>query len=262
MNGRRLTAVFVVVAAITLLSACGESSLPRWPTSSPRTPVPTLVNRGLAYGVPCKPPCWEGLLPGVSTEDEVQQTLQHLQENGEISAFRCEEGGCMVGGVPGTGDGWVSIWIEDGMAQSIQGDVAFDLSAQQVVNLIGEPRAAYVVGGGRCSTCQATGGQFDIPIHIFYPDLGAWFLLLTGSMQAGCICPDARVIAFEYFRPMPITETLDYLVSHGATGLQDVPAEDLVKWHGFGSGYSAEPERRPIFLPLAPTEMPILFLIP
>jgi hypothetical protein len=259
---RQLRALLFAVITGILLGACGDSSPSGRPAWAPPTPAPTFVNRGLAYGEPCKPPCWERLVPGVSTEDEVRQTLQRLRENGEIYEYSCGGRVCDVAGVPGAPSGWTSIWIEGGIVELIEGAVDFNFDAQQLVELLGPPGAVHVVGGGSCSTCQSTGGHFETPIHILYPDLGAWFLLLVGDARSGCICPDTQVVAFMYFRPMPMDEMLDYLVSLNVTGLSGVHAEDLVEWHGFGPGYSEESQRRPIYLPLGPTEMPRPSLTP
>lgn len=244
MKNRYHPGSLAVAAAILLLSACqsgpGATLAGRTPRTPQQinTPPPTVINRGLAYGEPCAPPCWEGLRPGISTRNDVQQTLEQLQDRGVIPAYSCSRGGCTVTGVPGTFEGYVVVSvIEDGLVSSISGDVGFDFTAQELFDLIGEPTFAYAVTGAGCTSCEPVGGVFDIPIHLLYPQLGAWFLLLIGDARAGCVCPDARVIAFEYFPPMTVEEAIDYLAN--VRYQERVTQEsDLIRWHGFGSGYA------------------------
>lgn len=60
----------------------GQALPTPWPTS---TPILTVVEPGLAYGQPCKPPCWRGLVPGQSTREDAEQAIQQLQASGWAS---------------------------------------------------------------------------------------------------------------------------------------------------------------------------------
>lgn len=241
----------IMLLAITLVSGCGAQ--PKWfpptpdPDSTPRAPVPTVVDRGLAYGVPCKPPCWEGLVPGVSTESEVRQTLEHLSEIGQIPEYTCSPRMCGIVGVPGVPEGWMDIHLQEGVVSRIQGDVQFDFDVQRLFDLIGEP--AWVGSNGWSNNCTCEKQDTVEPhwalVSLVYPERGAEFTLKVRQSQGGCVCPEMQVTWFEYFAPVSSLEGyLDYLQKEYAPG-NTTPSGlwfqegTYVEWHGFGPGYVA-----------------------
>ncbi len=186
MGRPRKVVMGVLAVGILLLGACGQES----PTVD-QTPF---VNRGLAYGEPCKPPCWEGLIPGTSTEKEVTETLARLQADGQIAWFRCTANKCVTEGVPGASAGSVDLGFQDRVLRSTSGRVYFDFSAQQLIDLIGEPTAVFQPTKADTSTeghreayttCGAKLGQFTIPTELLYPERGACFTLLVDIYSAG-----------------------------------------------------------------------------
>jgi hypothetical protein len=229
----------VAVMLTMLLAACASSAaaVPTvvvsdlstlWPTS---TPQPTVVDRGLAYGFPCIPPCWEGLIPGVTTRNQTEEILQGLQQDGAVLTFGCVESVCAVVIGPGME---VEVWIAEGVVHHIKGRVNFSFDAGQLVDLIGEPTAVYPAPrDGVCIPCDQEPnpreGDFYLVTHLLYPDLGARFLLGTGI--PGCVCPNTVVMYFEYFSPMSMGETLEYL--HRSGQLSGVQESDLGEWQGF-----------------------------
>ena len=82
-----LLVVFVVITFLFTSCVCREGSPPATHTSIPTdgppattcTPVPTVVELGSAYGIPCKPPCWQGLIPGESTSQEVERGMERMR---------------------------------------------------------------------------------------------------------------------------------------------------------------------------------------
>jgi hypothetical protein len=66
--------------AITVTSVTVPPVLSPDPTIAP---APTIVDPGLAYGVPCKPPCWYRLTPGTSTRQEASQAVEQLLASGQ-----------------------------------------------------------------------------------------------------------------------------------------------------------------------------------
>ena len=240
-------AITGVVVGIVSCDAMGYTSgvptrLP-WPspmpTFPPYTPEPTIVNRGLAEGFPCKPPCWEGLTPGISTEQDVRQTLQQLQDNGQIPGFNCSQRACQ--------SSTVMIFWDGGIVTSISGGVEFDFTAQQLIDLIGPPVAVYSVAGSGCDMCLPytegathTVSLGDVPAYFFYPRLGAWFGLYVAGAEAGCMCPAMQVVGFEYLPPMTLEQLLDYMIGSTVPALRGVEESDLVEWYGFGPGYGQE----------------------
>ncbi len=236
MNQRKWTVLSVLAVGLLLLSACKQEFPMR------RQSVP--INRGLASGNPCKPPCWEGLVPGTSTEEEVQKTLARLQAEGQIVEFLCNAEGCRVTGAPGVSAGDVSIDLQDGMLIAVWGAVEFDFTAEQLVDLMGEPAmvfqwtAAYTPVGA-IPSCDERGGQRDIVTHLFYPEHGAWFQVLVDGGDLGCVTRNAPVTSFQYFTPMSTSEAFQYL-RREIVSLSYVDESDLVPWHGFGWGYGGK----------------------
>jgi hypothetical protein len=51
---------------------------------------PPPVDRSLLTGEPCQPPCWQGLTPGVSTQEEVEEFLRTSELVDQTSIFRGE----------------------------------------------------------------------------------------------------------------------------------------------------------------------------
>jgi hypothetical protein len=92
------------VALFVLISVCGGCSSVQptaatvQPTCMPHgcytpgswTPVPTVVDRGLSYGDPCDPPCWERITPGVSSADSVVGIFDKLTGEGRLESYSRE----------------------------------------------------------------------------------------------------------------------------------------------------------------------------
>jgi hypothetical protein len=235
-----------IVLAILLCGGCRpfwcRSDLQPTPIT---TPVPTTVSRGLAYGVPCKPPCWEGLVPGVSTGDDLRRTLQDLRANGQIASFNCSARACIAYYLPGVFAGHVSILLEDEVVTLISGDINFDFRVQQLVDSIGEPQMAYSLYATKGCTCQGggdnSGESREGPIELLYLERGASFGLRVPIRQAGCVCPQAKVTMFEYFPPMSLPEYLDFtarVYGEAFPYVLELQESNYVEWHGFGPGYS------------------------
>ena len=242
MDRRNHIIALAVTLAVGAIVACRPSPSPS-PLFSTSTPEPTVVDRGLAFGTPCKPPCWEELVPGVSKEDDVWHALRRLQHgSGQYPAFDCSWRGCSFAYVPYGYESSVFLDIEDKTLRHISGGVNFSFDAQQLIDLLGEPTATLpVVDPGKNCTCEndgkGPGKQMEVPVYLLYPDKGASFMLLPPVWQAGCICPHARVSRFDYFPPMSMREFLDYMVSRYMAAFNGVQEADLKKWHGFGPGY-------------------------
>lgn len=216
---RHHVALAAMVVVTMMMAACG----PYRPSQTTYTPRPTIVDRGLAFGFPCRPPCWEGLTPGISTADETRQTLERLRESGLISSYACGEGGCTAA--------TVYIFFKNGIIEEIYGNVAFYFDLQQLIRLMGAPTCVwahrpYNVPTCNCEAAHATtpspGGLHDPDLYIsfYYPEKGAMFSAEALPQEPGCICPYMRIVSFSYAPP-----------SNG-----EIP-EGFVPWPGFGPVY-------------------------
>lgn len=212
--------------------------------------LPVYVDRGLAQGIPCQPPCWEGLIPGISTEEEVRQTLERLQKSGQIPPYDEASGPRQTMYRIGKDwEGGIEILTENGKLALIVGKVGFDLDAQQLIDRMGAPRAVTPAQLGVTTTCACAAQHARAtPSHwyghhpnsgssLHYPEKGMIFTIAVPPQDEGCICPYMKVTAFSYTPPMAtVQEQGQYWVNfhlHSAT----VHESDFVPWHGFGSGY-------------------------
>ncbi len=229
----------VLAVGILLSSACGQKS--------DTAAQPASINRGLVSGEPCKPPCWEGLTPGVSTEEEIQQRLQQLQKSGQISAFSCSGGQCLVTRTPDSWSGATFLFLRDRKLASINGNIDSDLEIQQLVTVLGEPAWVSLseLQGRACTCDEGDWTNLGDYTSLLYPEHGTAFTVIVPPEQIGCICPHMKVFAFNYFPPMPsLSEYLQYsatLYNSETPSLSEQGPEDYIPWHGFGSGYRQEP---------------------
>lgn len=214
------------------------------------TPVPTVVEPGLAYGQPCKPPCWRGIIPGETTKQEAAQAIEQVRSSGWASYIAGGPKGYYIQPLPDTPSGSVSIGFENDVINSISGEVTFYYPIGTLIKQFGNPEATYSPGrnqGAIERSCKdweppdySAAPVQSVPVHILYPQQGLYFFALVPTSGLGLICPEMKVVSFCYYPPLSLPEALnnDYLVNLcGLDGLKGVTEQDLVKWHGYGSGY-------------------------
>ena len=236
----------VLLIGVAALNACGP------PSGQVSTPRPTFVDRGLVGGVPCKPPCWEGLTPGLATSQEVKQRLEELQAEGQITSFYCSGGASNgVCYANRSEDRWpdsVDIEFKSGTVAWISGDIEFHFSVQQLIEAVGEPTWVSLMYRPRDCTCEGNTPVPTPPGHVeytsfVYPERGLAFGIEVHPDQSGCVCPYAEVLTFNYYPPMSsLSAFLCYrdVVESGGTGTpgpRSLKPSDYVEWHGFGPGY-------------------------
>ena len=244
MRPRSGTIVSVTILVLLLVASCmGEETstpcwtlppmptIPSWPTN---TPAPTVVESGLAYGIPCKPPCWQGLTPDISTRQESAQVMEHLRASGQASDINEGSTWFIVYPLPSSGRGAVFGHFEDNILQRISGSVEFYYPVGTLVEQFGGPEGIDLGSSATvCSSCEEweppTTPVMSVPVRLLYPNQGLWFLMLVPLSGLGCICPEMKVTSFRYYAPTSMQEAL--------AEFDEVTEEDLVEWHGFGGGY-------------------------
>lgn len=227
-----------------------QGSLPaeRFPTY---TPVPTVVEPGLAYGHPCKPPCWRGVVPGQSTSQEVSQAIEQIRAEGW--AYYISGGpiyGYAIYPLPHTMQGSVHVKINNNIVEVIFGGVLFDYSISTAIEQFDSPEGIPVSDivaksySGTCSSCDEWQSAKDVGasglIPLLYPEQGLLFWVWGSSTGKGCLCPEMQINGFCYYEPLTMSEVLEdnYLADLcGLPALKKITEEDLVDWHGFGGGY-------------------------
>lgn len=235
--------VFVILFVTTTLTSCVGG----YPSLEPTyTPVPTVVEPGLGYGVPCKPPCWRGIVPGRSTRQEVAQAIEQLRAEGW--AYYIADGSSVGGGYsispsPFTSQGTIDVIMRGDIVTVIHGTTLFYYPIGTLIEQFGGPERVWPLRAYMCSSCEEwepqTESTVSYPVHLLYPSQGLWFMMLVPESGIGCICPEMRVVSFCYYAPVSLQEALenDYLANLCTSSLKGVTEEDLVEWHGFGGGY-------------------------
>ncbi len=235
------------VCLLVFVAACNSIQfLPLKPEEVIPTPIPTVVEPGLAYGEPCKPPCWRGMLPGKTTKQEAAKAIEQLRSSGWASYMAEGPKGYVIQPLPHTPSGSVSVRLENDVVTEISGQVTFYYPIGTMVEQFGEPEALYIIQGGvtegSCDRWKPpvppTAPVRSEPIDVIYPNQGLAFFALVPLDGNGLICPEMKVTGFCYYAPLSMQEALKD--DHLAT-LCEVPKSsesfDFVKWHGFGSGY-------------------------
>lgn len=211
------------------------------------TPVPTVVEPGLAYGDPCKPPCWWGLIPGQASRQEAAQAIERLRASGWASYISEGPGGYSIQPLPSAPDGSVLVSFYKEILKMVNGTILFYYPIGTVIEQFGEPEGLSVVKGniskGSCDEWEPpdppTAPVMSYAVPILYPRQGLAFLVLVPSSGLGLICPEMKVSAFCYYAPLPMREALnnDHLGNLCTIVPKGITEQDLVKWHGFGPGY-------------------------
>ncbi len=255
MRVKTRVSVIVVILIVCLATSCmsGREEVVVIPSLPTNTPIPTVVEPGLAYGIPCKPPCWRGLIPGQSTRWDAAQAVEQLQAEGwadHVVDGSSIGGGYSISPSPLTSQGTIHITIEDDIVTRIRcsSPLLFYYPVGTLIEQSGIPEGLYLVskGSARCSSCEGweppeppTAPVRSFPVHLLYPSQGLWFLMLVPMSGGGCICPEMKVTAFCYYPPVSMQEALsnNYLAGLCTSVLDEITGEDLDEWHGFGGGY-------------------------
>ncbi len=251
MRGQTGLLVVILVLVILPINLCtGLVSRPT-PTTNPQptnTLVPTVVEPGLAYGYPCKPPCWRGLVPGQSTRQEAEQAMEKLLVDGWADDIGGSPGrGYSVYPLPGT-RGSIIVGLVDDIVTEIIGGVNFDYTIGSVIEQFGPPEWLYLETKSdsadlSCETWELSDSPYNVaiasPVYVLYPSQGLFFSMMIPWNGIGRLCPEMRMNSFCYYAPLSIAEALDdnYLAGLCNENLKGVVEEDLVRWHGFGGGY-------------------------
>ncbi len=251
---RRLLFLGTLLLVLLLVACVGNSptavSTLTTKTPSPtRTPIPTVVEPGLAYGEPCKPPCWRGLIPGQSTSSDVAKVIEQLKTSGWANEVVGGPHGFVAYPSPFTTRGTVGLLVVSGTVAHISGDLLFSYTLNDMVDQFGDPEAVYMPIGNvpRKSSCleqeggdPTQSGYRSDPVYFLYPGQGIAFFALVPQADGDLLCPEMRIIAFVYHPPFSLPAGLkrDYLADLFANeGMKGITESDLLKWHGFGTGY-------------------------
>jgi hypothetical protein len=194
----------------------------------------------------CEPPCWNGLIPGESTREEVLSVLEQLpallEEPGGRVAYEGPEGFTLylysIGRVTGS--------YQEGTLEVIRGNFGIYDSVGELVRRHGAPEGVLGLGPTESDvtdrfSCWGWSPSYDEGVAtgriLVYPEQGMLFLVQRPLDSEDLICHGMRLFNFCYYSPTSMQELLgdEHLAEMCNLG-RDREAM-LMDWHGFGSGY-------------------------
>lgn len=219
-NPRLAAFVFVVMTTVTSCAVTQEA----------------LVAQGLLTGEPCSPPCFQGLVPGSSTEHDVRQFLRSDEYAvGPYTVIERSQEGVLVmmWDRRGLGGQKNEFQIQDDILSLMSMYVDSDVTLEQVVDRYGAPDK--FAAGLRMS------GRVHTVVGLFYREVG---MILDVHLYdvVPHLKPDTKVVRAWYFEPVPLEEAIAVLAGKKGQSLEDFELEQLDYWHAW-QGYGAvEPD--------------------
>jgi hypothetical protein len=157
---RKLVISIIVFALLNLLGSCTLINR--------REPLPALVDS------PCVPPCWQGIIPGESSKEEVEDLSADipgidLEYSKWLGSWNIYDDRFLLQFKDGKGEGQIRIVDNYIHSISIYDDV--NLTLEQAIGLYGEPESIIIEH-------EEPGDVILLSINLLYPNQG---LLLTYS---------------------------------------------------------------------------------
>ncbi len=184
----------------------------------------SLVAEGLLTGEPCGPPCWQRLVPGVSTLEEVDQVLRSSEYVASGSLYRDWFGDTLS-------ISWRPRW------QS-RGDNRFVLRGYvlQHMKMYVDPEVTLGQVVDKCGPAdkfQAGRSVHPEPVYIavdlFYGELGMMLELRLPEDDRE-LRPDADIVRVHYFERAPLEDVLVTLAWGEGAALGDDQLQVLEQW--------------------------------
>ena len=222
----RVASVLCALAAIACLCSCA--------------PEPeALVAQGLLTGEPCGPPCFQGLVPGSSTEDDVRQFLRSGDYAvGPYAVFQRTHGGVLVmmWDRRGLGGQKNEFQIQDDVLSLMSMYVDSDVTLEQVVNRYGAP--------SKFEAGLNLSGRVYTLVSLFYREDGMMLdLYLYDNVPQ--LKPETEVARVWYFEAVPLDEAIATLQGKKGQALEDFELQWLEYWHDWEGYGVVEPDPRP-----------------
>lgn len=184
------------------------------------------VDRSILSAMPCAPPCWQGVTPGVTHRDKALEILSNspyikqgsIKQVGSISSGGCIWHWWSPGRIMQPGLNW-----QNGIVDTIRMGLTFDLTVQEVIEIFGNPEAVSVEGGG-------------VPEHWYwiisldYPNQGIEFRAYT-SEYSNNLEPASEVGAVLLFSPVSMEERIKEIEAELSSPL---PTDYFSDWKGYG----------------------------
>jgi hypothetical protein len=217
-------------AAISLLvTACGHwrSFTSSWRSGLLNEDELQEMDVEIGISESCLPPCWYGLIPYESTTDEVRATLSELEivEAQSIEYSYSEDGDKVIvqykSALVDSSLYGGRLEIIDGILNQIEIVVEYELSVQELLDVLGEPDFYEIVPYGGEST--------DVVVRLLWLDNG--LLVSLPEFPPGTrIGPDMLVKRMVYSKPGATVSS--YLENKGSPTQFSA---SYISWNGFGN---------------------------
>ena len=195
---------------------------------------PPPLDTSLLTGDPCEPPCWQGLIPGESTEEEVNQFVRTSELVDQATVFR---GAITMGPrseVVGVSVQWWSpanmanlprqlgnfADIVDGLLQSMTIWLDSEVTLQDLLERYGSP--------DKFTAYRQPGGPQHVSVTLYFASHGftAELILPWGDVR---LRPESEILYVRYLPVAPLDEFLD-LATYGASAIEETSQD----WQGYG----------------------------
>jgi len=220
----KLVASIVLVAASVIVACVGCTQ-------------PPPLDMTLLTGEPCEPPCWQGLTPGQSTEEDVAAFMESTGFVDTRTVHRAGFTRLTRDGeeVAGIGIHWSSsaglgpcnhLSIEEGVLKYITICPDYNLALERLFDRYGPPEKYHAILQG-----------FErrwVEVTLFYPTHG-FTVDVVLAYDDGTLQPESSVASMWYFRAAPLDRFIELGWEAGYFGR--TPArwpEFLHDWQGYG----------------------------
>jgi hypothetical protein len=194
------------------------------------------VDTSLLTSEPCEPPCWQGLVPGVSTEEEVNEFVRTSELVDQTTLFRGDitRG---TGEVVGVSVQWWSradmagvprqfgnsFSIKGGVLQDMKIFLDYEVTLEELLSRYGEPH--------KWSTSWVSLHVPDVDVKLYYPNHGltVWLRLPADDVW---LRPENKVRRVRYSRVVPLDQFLELGPEIGYFYADE--EESLREWQGYG----------------------------
>jgi len=200
---------------------------------------PPPIEMSLLTGDPCEPPCWQGLTPGQSTEDDVLEFLRSSRFVDTRTIYRAalSRGGQVVG----TSIQWRStaarrsnvdnndFAIEGGVLRDMIIYPDYDVTLESLLQRYGPPDKFHVMVTGRHVP--------ELRVTLFYPTRGFTATLELPADEL-VLRPETNVIQVWYSEAGPLETFIELGISYVGTYLGTTPeqwSQSLRDWPGYGA---------------------------
>jgi len=190
------------------------------------------VDRSLLTGEPCQPPCWQGLVPGVSTEQEVENLIAVSEYVNPHRVYRERSGGATIisweSAVWSIARAQPNAFILDGdTLMVITHELDYELTLEDLLARYGPPQKFWVRWRGW--------GTADVLVNLYYPAMGLVLeLVLEPSDGYHELQPQNQVMRVWYCPGTSLEGFLD-LGESIPFPPEEYMETDLHDWGGYGT---------------------------